>query len=204
MQELRSFSRPGERSRAVEPVERAMQLVGRGGHAVRRRIHIMNLPIQKQVTPAPLIPAGWDPLRQIRHLLGWDPFAEMAPYLLEPVPSAFTPAFDVKETNEAYIFRADVPGLKEADLEIKLLADRLTIGGKREVEKRDVHETYYAYERSFGTFTRTFTLPSEVDPNATKAELTAGVLTVILPKRPEAQAKQIVVKAERPEVRVKA
>jgi len=67
-----------------------------------------------------------------------------------------------------------------------------------------VHETYYTYERSFGTFTRTFTLPSEVDANATKAELTAGVLTVTLPKRPEAQAKQIVVKAERPEVRVKA
>ncbi|HMK74210.1 MAG TPA: Hsp20/alpha crystallin family protein [Myxococcaceae bacterium] len=164
----------------------------------------MNLPIQKQVTPTPLIHTGWEPLRQLRNMLGWDPFAEMAPYVLEPVPNTFTPAFDVKETNDAYIFRADVPGLKEADLEIKLLGDRLTIGGKREVEKRDVHDTYYAYERSFGTFTRTFTLPHEVDANATKAELTAGVLTVTLPKRPEAQAKQIVVKAERPEVRVKA
>jgi len=164
----------------------------------------MNLPIQKTVTPSPLVPTSWDPLRHLRTMLGWDPFAEMTPYVLEPIPTAFTPAFDVKETNDAFIFRADVPGLKEADLEIKLLGDRLTIGGKREIEKRDVHDTYYAYERSFGGFTRTFTLPAEVDVNACKAELTAGVLTVMLPKRPEALAKQIVVKAERPEVKVKA
>ncbi|HXX29358.1 MAG TPA: Hsp20/alpha crystallin family protein [Myxococcaceae bacterium] len=163
----------------------------------------MNLPIQKTVSPAPLVPTSWEPLRQLRNMLGWDPFAEMSPYLLEPVPMTFTPAFEVKETGDAFIFRADVPGLKENDLEIKLLGDRISISGKRESEKRDVNETYYAYERSYGTFHRTFTLPAEVEVNATRAELTAGVLTITLPKKPEAQAKHIVVKAER-ETKVKA
>jgi HSP20 family protein len=162
-----------------------------------------NLPVRKSTSPASMSLA-WEPLRQLRNVFGWDPFAEMAPYTLEPATVTFTPAFEVKETADAFVFRADVPGLKESDLEINLLGDRLTISGKRENEKREVNETYYTYERSFGSFHRTFTLPTGVNGDATKAELNAGVLTVTLPKRPEAQAKHILVKAERPEVRVKS
>jgi HSP20 family protein len=182
-----------------------MQLMSRGGHLVRRRHGYMNnLPVRKSTSPGAPVSMTWDPLRQIRNVFGWDPFAEMAPFTLEPAPLTFTPAFEVKETAEAFIFRADVPGLKETDLEINLVGDRLTISGKRENERREGNETYYTYERSFGNFQRTFTLPTGVNGDATKAELNAGVLTVTLPKLPEAQAKHILVKAERPDVRAKS
>jgi len=84
-----------------------------------------------------------------------------------------------------------VPGISEADLDIRLAQNRLTISGKRELEKSDKGETYYTYERAYGSFTRSFTLPDGTDPNRVKAELKNGVLTLEIPKRPELQPKKI-------------
>jgi HSP20 family protein len=101
----------------------------------------------------------------------------------------------VKETNEAFVFKADVPGLKEDDLEISLTGNRLTVSGKRDEERRDENERFFAYERSYGTFTRTFTLPDGVDTEHVNADLKDGVLTLTLPKRPEVQPKKIQLKS---------
>jgi len=132
----------------------------------------------------------WDPYRVMRDMLRWDPFREMAPVLSADVVS-YAPAFDVKETKESFVFKADVPGIKEQDIDVNITGNRLTIAGKRDAEKEDKGETFYAYERSYGSFTRTFTLPDQTDAANIKAELKNGELTVVVPKTPAAVAKRI-------------
>jgi HSP20 family protein len=131
-----------------------------------------------------------EPLRLVREMLGWDPFREMAPTWQTAVPS-FSPAFEVKETKDAFVFKADVPGVKEADFEVMVAGNRLTVSGKREAEKEEKEDTYYTYERSYGSFTRTFTLPDQVDTDHIKAELKAGELTIVVPKSQTAMAKKV-------------
>lgn len=75
----------------------------------------------------------------------------------------FSAAFEVKETKEAFIFKADLPGIKAEDLDVVLTQNRLTIRGKREAEKSEKGETFYTFERSYGSFARSFTLPEGVD-----------------------------------------
>jgi HSP20 family protein len=160
------------------------------------------LPVRRS-TPAVEFHPDWEPLHRFRHLL-WDPFAQMAPFMESTAPT-FAPAFEVKETQEGFVFKADLPGVKEADLDIKVTGDRLTISGHRASEKRDEHDTYFAFERSFGTFTRAFTLPQGVNADLARAEMEGGVLTVTLPKLPDAQPKRIMVRGEsKPEGKAKA
>lgn len=132
----------------------------------------------------------WDPFRVMREMLRWDPFREIAPAFTVEVPS-YSPAFEVKETKESFVFRADVPGTKEQDIEVNVAGNRLTISGKREAEKEDKGGTFYAYERSYGSFTRAFTLPDQTDGDHVKAELKNGELTVVVPKALAAVAKRI-------------
>jgi HSP20 family protein len=107
----------------------------------------------------------------------------------------FSPDFDVKETKEAFVFTADLPGLDPKDVDVKLTDNRLTISGKREQEKEERGETSYRRERSYGEFSRAFTLPAGIDADSIKAELKNGVLSVAINKKAEAKAKQVAVKA---------
>jgi HSP20 family protein len=138
--------------------------------------------------------AEWEPFRMVRDLLRWDPFAELSGFTTPMERGVFTPYFEVKETPGEYFFKADLPGVYEKDLEIALTGNRLTISGKREAEEQTESDTYYVYERSYGTFTRTFTLPEGVDADKVKADLKNGVLSLVVPKKPEAQPKKISVK----------
>ena len=141
--------------------------------------------------PAPV--SGWDhPFRMMRDLMGWDPFREMAPFMPQ-LPAGFAPSFEIKETKEGFVFKADVPGIKENDLNVTMTGNRLTIAGKREAEKQEQTDTYYTYERSYGDFSRAFTLPEGIDANSVHADLKDGVLTVSIAKTPEAQPKKIAV-----------
>ena len=142
-----------------------------------------------QVTP-------WES-RLMRNLFGWDPFREMTPFVAPSFAAdlSFVPAFDVKETKDAYVFRADVPGVLEKDLEVTMTGNRLTVHGKREKEHKEQSDTLYTYERSYGSFSRSFTLPDGADPARASADLKDGVLTISLAKKPEAQAKQIQIKS---------
>ena len=135
----------------------------------------------------------FEPFRVFRDLMRWDPFRESA--WMADRDSAFVPSFEVKETPAAYVFRADLPGIKEDDLDIQLLGNRLTIGGKRESEKKEDNETYHLYERSYGSFSRSFTLPEEVSANKVDAHLQNGVLTLTVMKSPEAKPHKVPVKA---------
>lgn len=141
----------------------------------------------------------WDPLRTMRSMLRWDPFREMTQlWPAEEKNLGYMPAFEVKETKDAYVIKADMPGMKESDLEVTLTGNRLTIGGKRDAEKEEKGDTFYVYERSYGSFTRSFTMPTGIDGSAIAANLEKGVLTVTVGKKPEVQAKKIAIGGEKP------
>jgi HSP20 family protein len=150
---------------------------------------------------APIAPVRreWDPLRAMRSLLDWDPFREVSPAMMPSRLSEFDPAFELKEVPTGFALRADMPGVKEQDLEVNLTGNRLSVKGKRESEAKEEKEgTFYVYERTYGSFSRTFTLPGEIDATKIRAELKEGVLTVDLPKRPEALAQKIPIKGAPP------
>ena len=141
--------------------------------------------------------APFHPLRSLRELLSWDPFQEMAPLLPIDVHKMIPP-FEVRETKDRFVFLADLPGVEAKDIEITLTGNRLTVIGTRieRVEKGEEGE-YYARERTYGKFSRSFTLPEGADLASVQANLTAGVLTIVFPKVPAVQPKKIPVTVEK-------
>ena len=95
-----------------------------------------------------------DPFKAMREMINWGGFPDLP---AQTDALTYMPAFDVKETKEAYLFKADMPGVKESDLEITYQNNQLLVRGKREQEKEEQGETYYAFERSSGAFARTVT-----------------------------------------------
>lgn len=139
----------------------------------------------------------FDPFDVMREMLSFDPLRRFfgAGTLPQMMPAqTFVPQFEIRETNDGYVFKADLPGVHEEDLDISIAKNRLSVSGKREIEKRDENDRYYAVERSYGSFTRSFTLPTDVDEAHVDAELRDGVLTLQIPKSREQQAKKVQVK----------
>lgn len=129
-----------------------------------------------------------DPFSMARELLSWDPFFTGRP------ATAFSPAFEVKETTDAFVLKADLPGVAEADLDIGVHNNVLTISGSRSAEERKEGETYALYERQFGSFSRSFSLPDMADGEKVEAKLDAGVLTLTIAKKAAAQPRKIALK----------
>ena len=132
-----------------------------------------------------------DPFRMMDALLRWEPFRGEWGGFGQSVE--FVPRFDVKETKDAYVISADLPGVKDEDLNVSLNGNLLTISGTREEEHQEAGESYYAMERSHGSFARSFTMPDGVDGDSVTADLKQGVLTLRIPKKPEAQPKRIAI-----------
>jgi HSP20 family protein len=128
-----------------------------------------------------------DPFNVARDLLGWDPF------FAGRGTSAFTPAFEVKETPDAYVLKADLPGVADGDLDIAIHNSVLTVSGSRAAEERKDGESYSIYERQFGSFTRSFQLPELADGDKIAAKLESGVLTLTVGKKAEAKPRKIAV-----------
>jgi HSP20 family protein len=126
----------------------------------------------------------------MQELMRWDPFQELGTGLGLEGPR-FAPAFDVRESESAYVFSADLPGLSEDDVEVSVTGSRLTISGQRSDEARDDSERLHLYERRYGAFSRSFSLPEGVDTDQVEARLDNGVLEVSVAKRPEVKPRRI-------------
>jgi HSP20 family protein len=127
-----------------------------------------------------------DPFALARELFAWDPYSRNA--------SAFSPTFDVKETADAFVVRADLPGVEEKNVDVSIHNGVLTITGARQAEERKEGESYYLYERQFGSFSRSFALPDTADAERIEAKLADGVLELSIGKRAEAKPRKIALK----------
>jgi HSP20 family protein len=135
---------------------------------------------------------GGEPFRVMRDLFNWDPFRELeTPFRRLEEEGIFIPRFEVKETKDSYILRADLPGIKEEDVQISVTGNRLTVSGRRESEQDQEDDRYFVSERSYGAFTRSFTLPDGADLEHVRAEMKNGELSIVVPKKPEVQPKKI-------------
>lgn len=145
----------------------------------------MSLPIRSNGNGGSNRALARDPFALARDLFSWDPFFSSRQV------SAFAPAFEVKETNDAFVVKADVPGVEEKDLDVSLHNGVLTISGHRASEEKKEGEAYALYERQYGSFTRSFALPDVADGERTEAKLDAGVLTLTIAKKAEAKPRKI-------------
>jgi HSP20 family protein len=127
--------------------------------------------------------ADWMPPlhRRLRHALA---SRRESPFLFAQ------PAVDMTEDEKAYTITAEMPGLEQKDIEVSLSGKTLTLTGQKREETEQKEEGVHISERAYGSFQRSFTLPDGVDSDKVSAELSKGVLTITLPKTPEAQKSQ--------------
>lgn len=110
------------------------------------------------------------------------------------VTSAWLPACDVFEDRDAVKIIAEVPGVRPEDVKISIENSLLTIHGEKQQHAEETAERVHRYERSYGTFERTFALPTTVDPERIEASYSHGLLTVTIPKAERARPREIPVK----------
>ena len=110
--------------------------------------------------------------------------------------TTWAPAVDIYETENELVLKADLPDINEKDLDIRIENNTLTVRGERKFEKQVNEDDYLRVERSYGSFSRSFTLPNTINTEAIRAEYKNGVLTVQMPKRAESKPKQVKVNVE--------
>lgn len=103
----------------------------------------------------------------------------------------WVPAVDVRETDDSFVFTAELPGLTKKDVSITLEDNVLTLTGERQFEKEEGKNEFRRIERSYGRFTRSFTLPNDVDNDNVQANYADGLLTVTVPKTEKSKPRQI-------------
>ncbi len=159
--------------------------------------------------PVP-IETGWDhPVRYLREELNrtFDRFFQDTPEQRGRAPSLFNfepfnllgsgarwpamqPDTDVEETDKAYVISAELPGIDDKDIDLTLKDNVLTLKGEKKSERKEKKKDYHLTERQYGSFRRSFRLPSDVDDKKINADFIKGVLKITLPKSASAQAKQ--------------
>jgi len=105
--------------------------------------------------------------------------------------TSFAPPVDIYEDEHNITLKLEVPGIEEKDIDVRIESNTLTVHGERKIEKEEKEENFRRVERQYGSFTRSFTLPSTVDPEQVSAHYDKGVLKVKLAKKAEAKPKQI-------------
>ena len=123
-------------------------------------------------------------------LIRWDPFREM-----DNMKESWSPSVDIFETENEIVIKAELPGMDAKDIDIKLENNVLMLRGDRPFEKEAKNENYHRVERSYGNFTRSFSLPASVDDSKVRAEYKNGLLRIVLPKKEQAKSKEIKIAA---------
>jgi len=106
-------------------------------------------------------------------------------------PQRWIPAMDLVETEDAFMLRADLPGLDAGDVEIEVEDRVLTLSGERKTEHDEKHQGYYRVERGFGSFQRSLTLPEGVDADQVSASFAKGVLEIRIPKPEQRRPRRV-------------
>lgn len=172
---------------------------------------VTRLPVKQESKSVGSSGGPWHPYESLRQEIDrvfdyfgrgfWQPFPQSLfaaePLFRRELTWGTTPAVDVVESEKAYEITAELPGMDEKNIEVKVAEGSLTIKGEKQEEKEEKKKDYYLHERHFGSFERSFDVPESVDANKIEASFKKGVLTVTLPKKPEAQkpTKKIEVKA---------
>ncbi len=136
----------------------------------------------------------YDPFRELRSLQDEMTrlFTGMTPRGSDEVNlGAWSPNVDIFEDKENLVLEAELPGMKRDDFDLTIENNVITLRGERKFEKKTEGDNYHRVERSYGSFTRSFTLPQTVTAEGAKAEFNNGVLRVSLPKREETKARKI-------------
>jgi len=105
--------------------------------------------------------------------------------------TSFAPPVDIYEDEHTITLKLEIPGIDEKDIDVRIRNNTLTVHGERKIEKEEKEENFRRVERQYGSFTRSFNLPSSVDPGLVSADCAKGVLKIELAKRAEAKPKQI-------------
>ena len=115
-------------------------------------------------------------------------FFDNTPFDFYPVTDKnHFPKVDTTETKNEFLISAELPGMDDKDIDVTLDAGTLTIEGDKKIEKEDKQKEYYSMERSYGSFQRSFQVPESIEQNKIDASFAKGVLTIKLPKFPEAK-----------------
>ena len=138
----------------------------------------------------------YDPFRELRSLQDEMTrlFSGVQPRSVnrdEMTHGAWAPNVDIYEDKERLILEAELPGMSRDDFEISVENNVITLRGERKFEKKTEGDNYHRVERSYGSFTRSFTLPQTVTADGASADFENGVLRVSLPKREETKARKI-------------
>jgi HSP20 family protein len=120
-----------------------------------------------------------------------EPFGEIGTTV-----KTWTPRVDVEETDMEMLVKADLPGVDAKDVEISVADGSLILKGEKKEEREEKKKNYHSVERFVGKFYREIALPSGTDPDKIAATSSKGVITVTIPKKPEAQPKKVAVKAQ--------
>jgi HSP20 family protein len=138
----------------------------------------------------------WDPFRDIMTLRDRMNrlFEDMSTYRGEEkdlAASAWAPAVDIYETENEVVLTAEIPGVDEKDIEIKVEDNTLTLRGERKFEKETKEENFHRIERAYGSFFRSFALPTYIDHDRIEAEHENGVLKIRMPKKSELKPRKV-------------
>lgn len=121
-----------------------------------------------------------EPRQYLRDM--WDEFMDLTDRTPAFARRTWSPAVDVKQTDKAYVLEADLPGMTEDDIDVRVESDRLVLSSSKEEEEKTEEEGYIRRERYQRTFNRTFRLPSDVNEEKIDATFRNGVLTITMPR----------------------
>jgi HSP20 family protein len=138
----------------------------------------------------------WRPMRDLLSIQEevnrlFDEFFGKFPSRLDVFETGWTPSVDIIETKDDIVVEAELPGIRQEDINVSITDNVLTIKGEKKQEKEVKEENYHRIERSYGAFQRSFTLPTAVQADKAKASFKDGVLKVVIPKAEEAKPKEI-------------
>lgn len=165
------------------------------------------LPIKTEGTPAaqPTRSSDWQPFEALRNRVdllfhefqtgflqapSYRSLLDIEPFWRRDYGFNVTPAIDIVEKDKAFEVTAELPGLDVKNIDLQLSDNVLTIKGEKQEEKEEKAKDHYVSERRYGSFRRSLQVPGTVDTDKIEAHFKGGVLTVTLPKSPEAQKKQ--------------